>query len=445
MIGIAREAGLGSKGDMKTFKAFGLIFLAVLPITLLAGTGTSSATVLCSLEIETCPSASAYAAKTKFSAHLVKETVASIVAGTSTLKCKESTLTGITKEKESETLSSEISAFSFAGCSLATGEKSVSCSSAKGIHLPFTGSFSASTEVQGHGTLKLSSSGKGTPAIEFTCEKTNCAYSMEPGFEVGGEPTWVSVTKAAATREKEPTCSLSSEASFSAQYEVSEPASAYLSVAKTVAGVTKLCKAIPPVVGGVRQCPGGEGYSGTIKVNSLMGAPAIFRKDTEKVTCTEMRLTGAFQEDGKYEATNGGIQTFTYNSNLGLNCSSNLAGFGGSPTVAVTMLGLKFDDSNIVYVGREKPQAQIGFQGTNGPAKLRMVIMGTTCNYRRDSLAGNIGNGEMVGERSLVEISATWALEAQPGGCPLIFVQEVAQNYGAFERGGGGDLFVAGA
>jgi hypothetical protein len=428
---------------MKTFKAFGLILLAALPITMLAGTGTSSATVLCSLEIETCPSAGAYAAKTKFSAHLVKETVASLVAGTSTLKCKESTLTGSTKEKEGEPLPGEITAFEFAACSLVTGEKSVSCSSAKGIHLPFSGSFSASTEVQGHGTLKLGNSGKGAPAIEFTCEKTKCAYSLEPSFTVGGEPTWLSVTKAAATLEKEPACSLSSEASFSTQYEVSEPASAHLSIAKTVAQGTKLCKAIPPVVGGVRQCPATKEYAGTIKVNSLMGHPAIFRKDLEKVSCTEMRLTGAFQENGVFEAVNGGIQTFTYNSSLGLNCTSNLTGFGGSPTIAVTMLGLKYDESNIVYVGREKPQAQIGFQGSNGRAKLRMVITGTTCDYRRDALAGQIGNGEMVGERSLLEISATWILEAQPGGCPTSFVQEAALNYGAFEQGGGGDLFVA--
>jgi len=425
---------------MKTIKAFGLTLLAVLPITMFAGTGSSSATVLCSMEIGTCPSTLAYAAKTKFTAHLVNETVATIVAGTSTLKCKESTLSGSTKEKEGEPLPGEVTAFEFSSCSLVTGEKSITCASAKGIHLPFSASF-ASTETQGHGTLALSDSGKGVPAIEFTCEKTKCAYSMKPSFEVGGEPTWLSVTNATATLEKEPACALKSEATFNASYEVSEPASAHLSVAKAIAQGTKLCKAIPPIVGGVRQCPAGQEYAGSsIKANPSGGFPATFTFNTEKVLCNEMKLTGNFQENGIFAAANGGIQTFTYNSGGG-NCTSTLA--GGNPAVAVTMINLKYDESDIVYLQREKPQGQLGFQGTNGVVKLRMVIGATTCNYRRDALAGQISNGEVAGASTFLEISANWQLEAQPGGCPTHFIQTPLANFATFEQGGGAALYVA--
>lgn len=426
---------------MRSRTLFPLVLCAALAATMLATASQSSATVLCGIQMEICPEGRVFAAKTEFSGSLVAKTTATLAIGEKdSLTCEESTLSGITNEKQAEPLKGELSTFTFGKCTLKVSGKSTSCASVSGANLPYIASFaySKAAEMQGHGTLALSSSGKGTPTITFTCEKTKCSYSMKPTFEIDGEPAWATVVKASAEGITEE-CAISPKATFSATYEMAKPLSGELFVAKEVAQGTKLCKANPPVVGGVRQCPAGEGYAGAIEVNLPATASAKFVTGMQEVSCNEMKMTGNFQENGTFAALNGGIQTFTYKTNNG-NCTSTLA---GNPAVTVTMINVAYNESEIAYFQRENPQAQLGFQGSNGVVKLRMVIGAVTCNYRRDALSAQISNGAGAGGKTTIEISANWELEAQPGGCPALFVQVPITNLAKFEQGGGASLFVA--
>lgn len=424
-------------------KALALALLATAVAALFIGVNQSSATVLCGIEMETCPKSLPLPAKTKITGSLVKETTAVITAGMATVSCEKSTLTGVTKEKEAEPLSGEITALEFSGCTLKTGEKekASSCTSVKGVHLPYSASFAYSAEVAGHGSMTPKNSGKGAPAIEFVCEKTKCVYDAEPVFSIGGEPTWGSVTKASATLEKESelTCPLSPKATFSATYALTESEGGEFWVAKKVAPGTKLCKTVPPEVGGVLTCPEGEGFMGAIQASLLATTNAKFSAGAAgEVICNQVSLTGSFEEDGTFTAVNGGIQTFTYRSGGG-NCTSTLA---GNPGVAVTMIGTAYNRSRITYSEPEPPQAALGFRGTNGVVKLRLVIGATTCIYRRDALTGQLTNGGAV---SFLEISANWFIEAgQPAGCPMTFRQVPLSNLLTIEQAGGAALFFAG-
>lgn len=437
-----RGGDLTRKVEMKPRRLFPLVLFAAITATMLATASQASATVLCGIQMEVCPEGRAFAAKTEFSGSLVAKTTATLAIGEKdSLSCEESALSGITNEKQAEPLKGELSTFTFGKCTLKISGKSSSCSSVSGTNLPFLATFAYSKEEEkpGHGTLALSSSGKGTPTIAFTCEKVKCSYSMEPTFKIGGEPAWAAVVKASAKGVTEE-CALNPKATFSATYAMAKPLSGDLFVAKEVAQGTKLCKVNPPVVGGVRQCPAGEGYAGpAIEVNLPAATSAKFLTGMEEVNCNEMKLTGNFQENGAFAALNGGIQTFTYKTNNG-NCTSTLA---GNPAVTVTMINLAYNESEIAYFQRENPQAQLGFQGSNGVVKLRMVIGAVTCNYRRDALSAQISNGAGAGGKTAIEISATWELEVQPGGCPMALVQIPINNLAKFEQGGGANLYVA--
>jgi hypothetical protein len=103
---------------------FGLAAIAAAALMALVGTGTSSATVLCSTTASPCPAGQRWPAKTRLEFSLTSGTTLLWVNGTETLEtCKGSTLrTEITNEGSGfSTVQSENQALTFSGCTFPSG------------------------------------------------------------------------------------------------------------------------------------------------------------------------------------------------------------------------------------------------------------------------------------------------------------------------------------
>jgi hypothetical protein len=427
---------------MKRIRILCLSTVLALAVIACVGGGSASASAFCGIELEVCPEEDTYAAETEVTANLAEGTEALFETSAGTVKCPQSNLQGKTLKEEGEPLTGEITVLKFEKC-----ETKLSSCTLESIHLPFAASatYAAGEEKVGDGTLKVSNSGKGEPAVKVVCGLLKCIYAGELTLDVdGGEPGQIVAKKETVKLEKkEGLTECPAEGTFTGTYEIKTPENGAF-VVKTVAQGTKLCKEEPPAdgVGGARKCKTGQGYSGGIEFTLATGTEALFLTGATEIRCNKVKVTGNFKEDGTPSDTNGGIQTYTLNSEVGGvlgNCTSNFG--GGTPRVEVTMQNVAYNGSNIVYIQAGAAQGALGMEGTNGPQKLRIVVTGgPTCVFRRATQYIPITNGTGAG-KSLLKLSAGWVIEpGQPNDCPGTLGQATELK---FERPSNGSLYVA--
>ena len=419
---------------MASVRSLGFVLCAALLVAALGSSASSSATVLCKLETTACVEAEAYPAKSTFSAGLAAGTTANVVSSLGTLKCKTALLKGATTAKEAEPLGGEATAVEFGECAL--GETKCTVTAA---NLPYSASFASSKEKEmpGHGTLTLGNGGKGKPSFTSTCGAVKCTYAAAPVLEVGGEPSWASVEASKLTEGTGFLCP--KEASFTATYEFTTE-SGHLYTANALAVATKLCEMEPVLEGGLLKCPNGQEYSGTVEASLGPGVEAVFvGPGGNSIKCNEMSLEGKFLENGA-PAASGGVESLIYRTG-GFDCNST---YGAKMQVA--MMGLGFDKSRITFFQQAGPEGVLGFQGTNGPAKLRTVINeNEVCVYRRRALSGLIVNGdEALGTATVLEVNARWLIGFfEPMECPAWFTQSGTTTLLRLERPGGFPIYIA--
>lgn len=416
-----------------------LLFLAVAFIGM--DGGTASATVLCGVEMPTCPSGSIFGSGTEFSAKLATETKALFTTSTGTVACEGATIKGKTSAEEGEPLSGELTSSTFSKCSL--GKTACTAESAD---LPFKAAFTYAKgeEETGDGTIELSSGGKGEPIVILGCTElfSGCTYSASSNLSYsGGEPGEVRAAKVVEKLLKGASCP--KEATFTATYVMTSPESAFLVQAR--AQNTKLCQQepTPTGVGGALKCNAGQGYSGAVEFTLTGVSEALFTYAGATIKCNKVTVSGNFQENGEAATVLGGLQTFNLNSEVGGvvgNCTSTL---GGTPRVGVTMQGLAYNQSAIAYLQPTADEAAMGIHGANGAVKIQLAIGGggPTCVYNKGSSSAGITNGSGVGVKSTISLSFGWAIAAnQPNTCGGTMGESMTLR---FEQPLHGALYVA--
>lgn len=428
---------------MSPRRLLGLTLLTICAAVAIFCAASSSAALLCGGETNLCPKGLVYPAKTEFSASVVATSPATIKIGLNSFTCKEGSMKGIALEEKGEPLAAKIEAFSLSACTFGKTK----CTSST-LHLPYSASLAPSKaeeegeKLRGHGDMTLKSSGEGKPAVEMVCGELKCAYSMEPVFAVGGEPTRAAVVKAKAQLEGEGVCP--EVTTFTATYQFTAPKEGRFFTAESVAGPTLLCRQRPSVMGGVLKCQGGQSYGGEIESKLVAGEVAFFRGGAGEgsINCNEEEMPGDFQATGLSTAGKGFITRNLFD-NEGVTCPSSLM---GNPAVNISFAGFPLNETEITYRDTLNPQGYVVFLGSNGAPRMRVVVGETTCEYRRNRLSAEISNGGDNGGSTL-NISANWERELivgpNPNICPFDFSEFIGASEMTFDRPGQNSLYVA--
>jgi hypothetical protein len=196
---------------MKTMKMFGLC-LALAMALMALGSGTASATKLCSVNTSQCPAGNTYAKGTSNKTQLVSGTKSTMSSGFVTVTCSESTMSGkTTSEGGAGAVLGEISSVTWKNCTSSLG----SCT-ASALLTPWPAEVTGSG---GNGSLTVQH-----PGGKFTCGGTTCEYeASKASISVsGGNPAKAKASNISFTKIGGGFL-CSSTSSWSAEYEVTAP------------------------------------------------------------------------------------------------------------------------------------------------------------------------------------------------------------------------------
>ncbi len=226
---------------MKSTRMLILVALA-LASSAIIGVTSASATALCKENTTVCSPAQRYPSGTSVKGSLKPGTNFEL-AGSLTVQCSSSTLTGKTTAETGDPLPVEITAISLSGC---TG----GCKSAEAHHLPYNAGVEAGSG--GDGTTEFESGGSGNPGVNMssclglgaTCNYSAAALNWT---FTGGTQAIIQAKRAPLTIDEgsSPFCPHAAE--LNATYEITSPSPAF-----AVAGGTVLCKS------NVSLCSGGS-------------------------------------------------------------------------------------------------------------------------------------------------------------------------------------------
>lgn len=405
------------------------------------GSAPKPGPVLCEVELQVCPAISTFPFKTEVKGALAEKAEAVIATSLATAKCTTASITGQGLESENAVMSGEVSSLKFESCK--SGETSCTVSAK---NLPYKAAFTY-TEA-GNGKLATSAL-KEAPRVEVACGGlVSCTFAApsELDFE-GGEPGAILASAEALSVVSGSKCP-EKAGTLSATYVLQQPGGGNAQMAQRGGATTLLCTIQPPVDPLTRRLkcpiPPAQSYSGEIRSNLYMGTSATF---TDPVTskaaiCSEAKMVGKFEEDGKY-ASPGGVTELKYTGTGGGQCTSNLT--GANPPVTVTVLNLPYSQSVISYARITGPHAYLGFAGAPGaPPMLLLNYAGLVCIYGAVSFDGAITNVLWT----TISVNGVWA-KRDPGGLcatgPDLLTAQATFRFKLVQGGGAeANLYVAG-
>lgn len=198
---------------MKYVKMLGLAVVAAAALMAFVGAGTASADRICSQNQTPCEAANVNPAGTTYSATLKEGTEATLAAGFSTVKCKESSV-GLEQTSAGGgagvAVEGKITALSFGNCNV----------TAVNVLTLGTGQVSYTSEMNG------SITGKGTE-VEVVAGSTKCFYggSITEGLAVnGGSPATGKATNVKLTREAGSSALCANPSKWNAEYVFAQTA-----------------------------------------------------------------------------------------------------------------------------------------------------------------------------------------------------------------------------
>jgi hypothetical protein len=224
---------------MRYLKTGGLVVLAALALTILAGAGTASATELCTTNVfgAACPGISLHSTGSELEFTTTQWTLTA--GGLGKITCTDSLFKGKTTSKGGPGL--EIGA-SIESSTLTGKEANGDCT----LETPFTGTHPCTMSVinlpwkaaidisaQPNGTIVLTNGGKGEPGFTANCPAANtlCTFTAQKitlDFD-GGKPALVTAKERPLTPSAEKvggTCP--AESSWDSTYTVLKPSPGYL-------------------------------------------------------------------------------------------------------------------------------------------------------------------------------------------------------------------------
>jgi hypothetical protein len=197
---------------MKHMKILGLCLLGALAAMALVGTGTASATKLCSVNTSPCPAGNTYGKGTSIKAQLPAGTNSVMSSGFVTITCSSSTMSGkTTSEGGAGAVTGEISSVTWKNCTSGLG----SCT-ASALNTPWKVEVSGSG---GSGTMTVNK-----PGGKFTCGGVTCEYEASKASvsATGGNPATIKASGVSFSKIGG-SFLCSSSASWTSTYEVTSP------------------------------------------------------------------------------------------------------------------------------------------------------------------------------------------------------------------------------
>jgi hypothetical protein len=185
---------------MKSIKMLGLAVVAALALAALAGVGSASATSLCSAWEHPCAAGKQLSLPQTLNAHATKFTLTT--SGLEPANCNSPELKLQASKKEaSGIITGQVTALNVNTCSVGW------CGKAEATHLPYNAEIKATGG--GSGTVTLSSSGAGKPAIKlngckFGGNEANCVFgaSKITSQLTGGNHASLAVSKTTLSLEE---------------------------------------------------------------------------------------------------------------------------------------------------------------------------------------------------------------------------------------------------
>ncbi|MDQ2629400.1 MAG: hypothetical protein M3Y75_00295 [Actinomycetota bacterium] len=196
----------------KNMKILGLCLLAAMAAMAFVGTGTASATKLCSVNTSPCPAGNTYGKGTAIKAQLVPGTTSTMSSGFVNISCTESTISGkTTSEGGAGAVKGTISSVTWKGCTSGLG----ACT-ASALNTPWSAEVTGSG---GNGSMSISGAGG-----KFTCGGTTCEYSASKASVSvsGGNPATIKASSISFSKTGGGFL-CSSTASWSGTYEATAP------------------------------------------------------------------------------------------------------------------------------------------------------------------------------------------------------------------------------
>jgi hypothetical protein len=393
--------------------------------------------VLCAVELELCPAISVFPVKTEVKGALAEKTEAILSTSLATPKCTTASITGQALESEGGLLNGEISAWKFESCK----SGATSCTvAAKNLPYKATSTY---TEA-GNGTIAISAL-KEAPRIEVICGSLiSCTFASpsQLAFE-GGEPGAIKASEAALSVVSGSKCP-EKAGTLSAAWALQQPGGGNAQMAQRGGATTSLCDVFPEENPATRRlkCPNMHSYAGEIRGSLVTGASATFTDPvtSKAATCTEAKMVGKFDSDGKY-ASPGGITDLKFTGAGGGQCTSTLT--GANPPVTVSVLNLPYSQSVISYARTSGPQGYIGFEGAAAaPVRLLLNYAGLICVYGPLSFDGAISNALA----SAVRLSGVWGAIDPGGTCvpgPSTIVLNAELKFSLISGGAEASAYVA--